>query len=102
MSAYAKKWPNKVRSGCKFSPQKRRFSSREDADAAVAEEEGLRAYKCPGCKGWHLTSSQRIEYGPGEHRLPSNVQCPRCGYVTSNVFDCPTCKGRNNMPTGER
>lgn len=34
--------------------------------------------------------------------MPStNQKCPRCGFVTANVFDCPTCK--NPMaPFGEQ
>ena len=27
----------------------------------------------------------------------TNTRCPRCGFVTANVFDCPTCKGRVDL-----
>lgn len=28
----------------------------------------------------------------GETSVSPNQKCPRCGFVTMNVFDCPTCK----------
>jgi hypothetical protein len=32
------------------------------------------------------------------HDLPgTNTRCPRCGFVTANVFDCPTCNGRVDL-----
>lgn len=27
-----------------------------------------------------------------ETAVAPNQKCPRCGFVTQNVFDCPTCK----------
>jgi hypothetical protein len=24
--------------------------------------------------------------------MPTNTRCPRCGYVTADVFNCPTCR----------
>ena len=37
--------------------RKRRFASREDAEAvALTADVSLRAYKCPLCKQFHLTS----------------------------------------------
>ena len=48
-------WPMKTRPG--ICQKKRRFATREAADAAaLAAEVPLRTYKCALCKQFHLTS----------------------------------------------
>lgn len=44
--------------------RKKRYASRVDAEDAIAAcaehgRRGLRAYRCPYCGGWHLTSKPR-------------------------------------------
>ena len=55
--------PSKSRQDCK---KKRRFTSDSDAQAALrrinpAKKPGkpVRAYKCPDCNGYHLTSQRQ-------------------------------------------
>ena len=45
----------------KACESKNRYSSRSEAEATIASCEahgtkGLKAYRCPYCDGWHLTS----------------------------------------------
>lgn len=47
----------------KACESKQRYRCRDEAEAAIAScaehgVRGLRAYRCPHCGGWHLTSKQ--------------------------------------------
>lgn len=50
---------------------KQMFFSEADAMALAAERvaaglaDFLRAYRCPFCNGWHLTSKERVQHGHG-------------------------------------
>jgi hypothetical protein len=48
---------------CMAVPWKRKYKSREDAEAMIRAREGdspeLNAYYCKSCLNWHLTSAKR-------------------------------------------
>lgn len=43
---------------CLEHPDKNRYNTEKDAETAIllSDVKTLRSYRCPACKGWHLTS----------------------------------------------
>lgn len=42
---------------CFEFPNKNRYNTKKDAETAIllSDNQNLNIYKCPSCRGWHLT-----------------------------------------------
>lgn len=46
---------------CQEFPNKNRYNTKRDAETAIllSDNKDLDTYKCPSCKGWHLTNVKK-------------------------------------------